>query len=298
VSRAGTPSPVAPDVDAEGRSAAPAPGAPGDERWHLRDEREFLWRSLADADLEHQAGDLSDADHDALRRRDEARLSDVDAALARLDDVAAAPSAAVPAAADGTAPRRRRSRRSTVFAVIGCVSLLAGALALVMALTSPRLPGQAATGGISLNTQQLVARQLAQADELAGEGQVAQAVTLYRTVLAESPNRPEALAQLGWLYYRYGRGSSAASDGRLLVARAVALDPSYGPAYLYLGEIDLHAGNDPTAAAGAFQRFLADDPSPAALDDFAADIARADTAAGRPVPGVVVRAEHGSAAAG
>ena len=60
-----------------------------DERWHLRDERDFLQRSLADAEREHDAGDLSDEDHAVLVARDSARLTEVEAELAALGPTAA-----------------------------------------------------------------------------------------------------------------------------------------------------------------------------------------------------------------
>ncbi|HXN60543.1 MAG TPA: hypothetical protein VN886_08830, partial [Acidimicrobiales bacterium] len=50
-----------------------------DERWFLADEREFLRRSLDDAEREHDAGDLSDDDHALLVARDRARLAEVEA---------------------------------------------------------------------------------------------------------------------------------------------------------------------------------------------------------------------------
>ena len=50
-----------------------------DERWYLTDERDFLRRSLDDADREHDAGDLSDEDHALLTARDAARLVEVEA---------------------------------------------------------------------------------------------------------------------------------------------------------------------------------------------------------------------------
>jgi hypothetical protein len=56
-----------------------------DQRWRLEDEREFLVRSLRDADAEHEAGDLSETDYKTLRRRDADRLATVEAALQGLD---------------------------------------------------------------------------------------------------------------------------------------------------------------------------------------------------------------------
>ena len=58
---------------------------PRDERWYLTDEREFLQRSLSDADREREAGDLSSEDHALLVARDTARLADVEDELAALD---------------------------------------------------------------------------------------------------------------------------------------------------------------------------------------------------------------------
>ena len=67
---------------AVGATADADPAA--DERWYLTDEREFLRRSLEDADREHEAGDLSDEDHAVLVARDTARLAEVEAELAAL----------------------------------------------------------------------------------------------------------------------------------------------------------------------------------------------------------------------
>lgn len=61
------------------------PGSGPAERWRLLDEREFLQRSLEDAEREHAAGDLADADFALLCRRDTARLAAVEASLAALD---------------------------------------------------------------------------------------------------------------------------------------------------------------------------------------------------------------------
>ena len=56
----------------------------------LADRRVFLERSLADAKAEHDAGDLSDADYDALSRRDGSRLEAMEAIEAGLVSLGAA----------------------------------------------------------------------------------------------------------------------------------------------------------------------------------------------------------------
>ena len=63
--------------------AEPERSDSGDERWYLNDEREFLLRSIDDAERERDAGDLSDADYDVLTARDRARLAEVEAKLDR-----------------------------------------------------------------------------------------------------------------------------------------------------------------------------------------------------------------------
>ena len=54
------------------------------DRWQLDDERGVPARSLADAAAEHEAGDLCDADYEALAARDRARLAEVEAAAVAL----------------------------------------------------------------------------------------------------------------------------------------------------------------------------------------------------------------------
>ncbi len=58
----------------ESRQASRPSRRAGDERWYLTDERDFLQRSLADADREREAGDLSDEDHAVLVTRDSAAI--------------------------------------------------------------------------------------------------------------------------------------------------------------------------------------------------------------------------------
>jgi cytochrome c-type biogenesis protein CcmH len=56
----------------------------------LSDRRAFLERSLADATAEHDAGDLSDVDYDALFRRDRSRLEAIESRMVALDEGATA----------------------------------------------------------------------------------------------------------------------------------------------------------------------------------------------------------------
>ena len=74
---------LAPAEAARLEEAADVGATPGE----LDDRRRFLEQSLADAYAEHRAGDLSDEDYQALRRRDTARLAALDL---RIDALASA----------------------------------------------------------------------------------------------------------------------------------------------------------------------------------------------------------------
>ena len=273
----------------------------GDEEWRLRDERDLLRRSLDDAALEHLAGDLTDADYALLRARDERRLAEVDAALeAPAPDV---PAPDVPEL-EGSGARARRSRgtgrsplvgrwrRRWWLAALGGASVGAAALLLAFDLTSPRLPGQFATGSVSLNTAQRVERQLGQAGVLAAEGEAAQAMQLYGDVLAEDPHQPVALAEWGWLDWRAATAAkeqTVAAEGASALEEAVRVDRRLFVAQYYLGVV-LYDEGDAAKAVTHFAGFLADKPTAKWLRDAAGEIRAAYRAAHEPVPAGVPEA--------
>jgi tetratricopeptide (TPR) repeat protein len=269
-----------------------------DARWHLADREEFLERSLADAEREHAAGDLTDADYELLERRDRAKLAEVRAALAALG-----PAGAPTAAGNGSGPgegrpaRRPRApqpppadrgrRRRAWLGIAGLAVLVAGAVVLVADLTTSRLPGQPATGSIKLSAQELVTEQLTQATTLAEDGQSTAAIELYGRVLTEDPGQPQALAEDGWLTWQKGvtaKSRALTRAGAALVGRAVKVDPAFGAAHLYLGTIDLLQESNAEAAAVQYRLFLAGHPTPATVQSAAPDIRRAFAEIGQAVP--------------
>lgn len=208
------------------------------------EQRHFLVQSLADADAEYLAGDLSDKDYLALRHRDMVRLSSITAitatsattatsavtassvvtdgpmsseaglatTVAVADDPApqSGPTGAggddEPAAEPASAPPSGRSRRSWWF-LGGAVAAFAGALILAVSLfATDRQPGQSVTGSFAQTAQQQVEESLAQAATDENQGQVDQAAQLYQSVLTKHPDNEVAMAQLGWLEYQSGRG--------------------------------------------------------------------------------------------
>ena len=88
------------DLDADVRGPMVDPAV-------LEERRRFLTQSLADADAEYLAGDLSDADYLGLRQRDLARLAALGDADPPTDDPGTGPGIAAPAV-----PAPGRDRRS------------------------------------------------------------------------------------------------------------------------------------------------------------------------------------------
>jgi cytochrome c-type biogenesis protein CcmH len=293
------------DPDTVGAAAAPA----------LVERRHFLDRSLADADAEYLAGDLSDKDYLALRRRDMSRI----AALDRMLETEAAdgpgsarspvgvlvaeagepmtgspdvgsPVIAGPPPVSPPAPGRSpRSRRSWWFLGGAVVAFAAALIAAVSLFSSDRLPGQTATGSITLGPSQQLEETLAEAATDQDQGQLAQAAQLYQSVLTDHPSNEVALAQLGWLEYETGRQAGDAtlvSDGRAKLDRAVRLAPDDDAVRLYLGTVLLQQG-DPAGAVAQYRLFLGDGPPAALVGQAAPEIRQAFNDTGQPPPAAV-----------
>jgi tetratricopeptide (TPR) repeat protein len=254
-----------------------------EERWYLQDEREFLVRSIDDADREHLAGDLSEADHAVLVERDRHRLAEVESQLEALGpNEPAGPSTQ---AAERTAARMSEWRRVGIIAA--CFMIVAGVVILVDHALSPRLPGQASSGSITLPKAQLIEQQLDQAAALNNTGDVYSALKLYDKILAEDPDDPQALAASGWLDWNYGtQGDSPTlvALGRQDEEKAIRDAPSFFGGHLFLGLILLNQDHNAKAAVSQFTDFLADGPSIDEVQSVAADLRTAYVDAGVPVP--------------
>jgi tetratricopeptide (TPR) repeat protein len=273
-----------------------------DERWYLTDERDFLRRSLADADREREAGDLSAEDHAALRARDTARLVEVEAELATLGPEEPPPvppaktgstsSTTSTTSTDSTATNGKSGTarlsvwRRIVF-VVACLLVVTGGVILVVHSLQGREPGQFSSGGITLNQAQQIEQQLNQALTLNNAGNQGGALQLYNKVLTEDPSNPAALASAGYLQWNIGAASHVSSltkIGRAEVAKSVRVSPSYFEGHLFLGLIDENQDHDHKAAVGQFNAFLADNPPTAELSQVAPLVIGSYQAAGVPVP--------------
>ena len=201
----------------DGSPAVDGRDAPSDdERWFLADEREFLRRSLDDAEREHDAGDLSDDDHALLVARDRARLAEVEADLAALGPQPK--SGRAEAEPPGAAERPPLPLWRKIGIVAACLLIVTGGVILVTHYVQARQPGQASSGSVTLSQAQLIEQQLQQALALNNGGQTKAALVLYDKVLSEDPSNPAALAYAGYLQWNVG--SAAAVPSLVKIGRA------------------------------------------------------------------------------
>ena len=287
---------------------------PRDERWYLTDEREFLQRSLADADREREAGDLSSEDHALLVARDQSRLAEVEGELAALDavtsdaatsdaatsDAATSDAAtsdpaksdpAVAGRAGGAEPAQSERAPMPLWRRLGiagaCLLIAAGAVILVTHFVQTRQPGQASSGSVTVSQAQLIVQQLAQANALDQQGSNKAALELYNKVLSEDPSNPAALAYAGFLQWNVGRTAQVPSlvrIGRAEIETSVKDSPTYFQGHLFDGLVLANQDGNDVAAVAQFNDFLADGPPAAELPQAAPLVSGAYKAAGVPLP--------------
>jgi tetratricopeptide (TPR) repeat protein len=192
--------------------AAPGPADP-DAFAALEEQRDFLLASLDDLERERAAGDIDDHDYEVLKDDYTARA----AAVLRGLEAGEARFAAAP---------RRTSLRLAAGVLAGVLVLGVGAGILVARASGSRSGGQDASGDARLD----VRAKLAQAAELAAQGEVLDAVMLYDEVLAEQPDNVEALTYRGWALVL----STLVDDGLAYLRQAVEVDPTYPDARIFL----------------------------------------------------------------
>ncbi len=281
----------------DGSHKVTGPESTRDDRWYLADEREFLQRSLDDAEREHDAGDLSDEDHAVLVARDAARLAEVEAELAALGPEPAAPAPAVAEPLPPERPPLPLWRRIGI--VLACLLIATGATLLVVHFVQSRQPGQSSSGSVSLSQAQLIEQQLRQALAQNNEGNTKAALELYDKVLSEDPSNPLALAYAGYLQWNVGSAAHVASlvkIGRAEIETSVRDSPSYYQGHLFYGLVLENEDHNHAAAVAQFNDFLADGPPAAELPQVAPLVAGAYKSAGVPLPPAFTAASAGSSA--
>jgi tetratricopeptide (TPR) repeat protein len=228
----------------------------------LTDEQEFLQRSLADLEAEHDAGDIEEDDYQTLKRRYTARAAAVDRELTPPPRRAANGSSVTTAAPP--APARRSLKVPVVVAVVVGLAALAGWA--VMSSAGDRTPGENITGNVPGAAAQAplpsassaVQDKLDQARQLmnANPPKVLDAIKAYDAVLKSDPQQPEALAYRGWLLHLAGVDPQALDS----INKAVQADPSYPDAHFFRGEVLCTYSHDQAGAITEYQKFLATNP--------------------------------------
>jgi tetratricopeptide (TPR) repeat protein len=262
--------------------------SPRDERWYLTDERDFLQRSLADADRELLAGDLSTEDHAVLAARDRTRLAEVEEELAALNAAGASSKAAPTERAQEIEAERATMPLWRRLGIIGsCLLIAIGCVILVVHFVQARQPGQASSGSVTVSQAQLIEQELQQADALNQQGSTKAALVLYDKVLSDDPSNPHALAYAGFLQWNVGTTAGVPSltrVGRSEIETALRNNPSYGQAHLFDGLVLENQDHNHAAAVQQFNDFLADAPPASELPKVAPLVLGAYKAAGVALP--------------
>ena len=210
----------------------------------LRDQREFLLRSLEDLERERAAGDIDAHDYAALK-----------------DDYTAR-AAAVLRSIDGeqrSAPERRRPGGRRRSSVVGLAVLAFAVLAgvLVAQTAGRRDADQTITGDV----RQSATEKLNEAGRRGAAGEFTAAVDLYEEVLADDPSNAEALTYKGWMLTLSGDGGA----GLTTLLEAATANPSYPDVHAFLAIVFFRNGLVEQARR-ELDRLDALDPPPAIRD--------------------------------
>ncbi len=214
----------------------------------LEEERRFLLGSLVDLEREREAGDVEDADYEALRDGYTARAATV------LRNIEHGLAAAAPRAP------RRRMRRGLVGLAVVAVAVTAGWL--VARSSGQRLPGDTITGGSSPDRAAVL---LSEARALLGTDP-AGASQRYLSVLSIDPDNAEAHTYTGWLLAISTQSQSAGDSAATLkvakkdLERAIEIDPTFPDPRCFLAVIAARFENDMAVAKVRAAECLANNP--------------------------------------
>ena len=202
------------------------------------EDRGFLFSSLEDLEREYAAGDLDDADYEALKSSYVKRLADVLRGTEIIEDIA-----------ENTNIVPTRNRKKIVLSIAAVLFVAVGLGVLVARQSGQRLPGQTLSGGTPNSTAGLLAqaRQLNFSDPIA-------AIKIYSEVLKTRPDEVEALTYRSWLLALTAREASddirtAAVQAAIVgLGRATLIDPDYPDAHCFLGIVSYRFAADTTTA--------------------------------------------------
>jgi tetratricopeptide (TPR) repeat protein len=241
-------------------------------RSDLEAERNFLLDSITDLDREHAAGDIDDADYAQLRSDYVRRAALSLRALEELDDRVEPDEESKSTTTSGWRRFRRYLGRRRVRIVLGTLAVvfLLAAIGLFAAhLAGVRLPGESATGTITVSTADAVNQDLAEASIYANSGQPQTAVAFYEAALQKDPTQEVALTYAGWLTRLSGLNAHSATtvrDGDAYLAAAARLHPGYPDGEGLYGIAAYEDDHDVAVAEAAFNRCAKDKPGTVLLD--------------------------------
>ena len=251
---------------------------PPDARERLTEDKRAALRALRELEFEHGAGHIGDADYADLRARYEADAAAVISELDRLAPVRPAPVASAPAP---TAPRGAWGHPAAL--AVAALALLTFGVALgvgIMRYTEPdRMASAPAVGGPPMAsmdapsaanaprgpvTPQMLQGMLGAARSSLFAGRYGEAMTAYQAVLKRDPNNVDALTHMGLIAAIAAQGTEhgpeMATRSLDLFERALAIDPNYGPALLYRGQVLYEVRKDAAGAIRSWEQFLAVSP--------------------------------------
>ncbi|UCF20831.1 MAG: hypothetical protein JSU87_05330 [Gemmatimonadota bacterium] len=212
-------------------------------RVDLEERQEAALRSLEEIEADYEAGNLSEADYEQLRRR-------YAGAAARLsEELVASESEARSPTREPTPGRRTSGMTTTVAWVAGTIAFIALAWLVMSTALRPRsendtitgsLPGQDEARPAGMPVAEVDREQLAELER----------------IVRDEPDNVEALVALGHLYLRMQQYPSLAEVTR----RALVLDPRNPEALTHLGML-LFSTEHPQGVIASFDSALAIDPN-------------------------------------
>ena len=220
----------------------------------LHDEIQLREASLEDAQREHDAGELGNADFANISQRENAAISLARSELATLAERVFD----VPA----TASRVRRRRQGRLAVALVCFALAAGVL--VWANLGLRQAGQSASGGLSLSQTQKVQELALEGEADVATGNAAAALAAYEQILEIQPTNVAALTEAGWLDFSAGsslRSPAVVSRGVSDLREAVTLAPTSAAPRLYYAIVAEATPGNRGLAIKEFRTFLTLKPS-------------------------------------
>ena len=252
--------------------SAPFLALPTDAREQLLERRQTVFRALRELDFEHGAGHVSDDDYADLRSRYETEAAGI---LTELDRLGPAPAPPAPHTAAEAPRRAARGWRHPLAIGVSAAALVVFGVALGAGITRFTTPDTTASmgGGPAMPppmaggppaapdapggaprpvTPEMMQGMLQAARQSLFAERYGEAIAAYQAVLKRDPKNVDALTHLGLIVAIGGHADQALDT----IGRALAIDPDYGPALLYRGQILWENKQDAKEAIRAWERFL------------------------------------------